>query len=362
MMPRSSVFQRLGWILAAFAAVLCVGVAHTLRAATFPDLFTVTVVPTPGTAGQRSEIERLGMVQLLTRITGRRDAATFPELADLLARSSSYVNRYGALDRERIQVGFRDTIVNDLTQLNWPVWGAERPLTLVWLAVDFGDGQRALMAETPNNVEWSPEFAQFMLDLREQLDTVARERGLPLTYPLLDLQDLATVGFAEIWGGFDGLIEAASQRYAGDAQLIGRISVSPFGVDARWSLLDEGSSRAIFGTDVRGGLEWLADQYAAEFSVAGGTRSSQISVLGVTSIEDYGRVMSYLESLSILQSVDVEGLDGGTLNLRIAARGDDRIVERLLTLGGVLVPSSDPRGPSGRAGGLVFRIAGFRVE
>jgi hypothetical protein len=362
MMPRRAVFPRIGWVLAAFAALISVSVVHALHAATFPDLFTVTVVPTPGTADQRPEVERLGMVQLLTRVTGRRDAATFPELAELLARSSSYVNSYGALDRERIQVGFRDTIVNDLTQLNWPIWGAERPLTLIWLAVDFGDGQRALMPETPNSAEWSPEFAQFMLDLREQLDTVARERGLPVKYPLLDPQDLATVSFTEIWGGFDGLIEAASERYAADTELIGRISVTPFGVDVRWSLLEEGRGRAIFGTDVGGGLEWLADQYAAEFSVAGGARSSRISVLGVASLDEYGRIMSYLESLSVLQPVDVEGLDGSTLNLRITARGDERVVERLLTLGGILVPSSDLRGTPAPAGSLVFRIAGPHAE
>jgi hypothetical protein len=365
MMPRSAALRKPGLILLAAVAVLGVCASVASHAATFPDLFTVTVAPEVRllegrtSAERRAEIERLGMAQLLTRITGRRDAASDPALVPLIRQASSYVNQYGAIDRERTNVGFNATLVTrELESLNWPIWSAERPLTLLWIAVDFGDGQRALMGETPNTAEWTPEFAQLMLDVRDQLDTVARERGLPITYPLLDLQDLAAVSFAEIWGGFDGLIEAASQRYGADAQLIGRISVSPLGLDVRWSLLEDGRGRAVLGTDVPGGLEWLADEYAAQFSIAGGARSAQVTVLDVASIEDYGRVMSYLESLSVLQSVDVESLDGYTLNLRISARGDDSVVARLLTLGGIMVPAAGVTA----AGNLVFRIAGSRVE
>jgi uncharacterized protein len=370
MMPCSALLDRARWILLAAVAAVGICAGHAARAATFPDLFTVTVVPEPRTldgrtqAQRRAEIERLGMAQLLTRITGRRDAASQPELMALIQRAGTYVISFGALDRERTSVGFNSTrITNELASLNWPIWSAERPLTLLWVAVDFGDGQRALIGDTLNAAELTPEFATLLLDVREELDTVARERGLPIRYPLLDPQDLAAISFAEIWGGFDGLIEAASQRYVADAVLIGRLGMSPLGLDVRWSLLEVGRSQAVFGTDVRGGLEWLADRYAAEFSIAGGARSALVTVLDVASVEDYGRVVSYLESLSVLQSVDVESFDGDTLNLRIAARGDDRVVARLLTLGGVLVPSSAGiPGASSAGSGLVFRMAGSRVE
>jgi uncharacterized protein len=361
MMPRNA-FSRAARSIAV-AGVIVLGAASSAasHAATFPDLATVTVIPGPDARDPRAESERLAMMQLLTRMTGRRDAAQAPELAHLIADVRSYVNSWGYLDRERMRVGFNSTAVtNELTRANWPVWGAERPLTLLWIAVDFGDSQRALMGASPVAAEWTPEFAEFMLDLREQLDAVASERGLPVTYPLLDLQDLDAITFAEVWGGFDGLIMAASERYNADAVLVGRVAVSSFGLDVRWTLLDE-SRGAVLGTDIRGGLDWLADQYAAEFAVVGGARSTRVTVLDVTSLEAYGRVMSYLESLTVLQSVDVEGFDGSTLNLRIAARGDDRVVERLLTLGGVLATAPVPEF-SAPADSLVFRVAGSRPE
>ena len=261
-----------------------------------------------------------------------------------------------------ITVGFNAAaIAGELTRANWPVWGAERPLTLLWIAVDFGDGQRALMGATEATDEWSPELAALMNHLREELDAVASERGLPITYPLLDLEDRGAIGFAEVWGGFDGLISAASARYKADGVLVGRVAVTGFGLDVRWSFLDAAGGGAVLGNDVRGGVEWLADRYATEYSAIGGARIAHIAVLDVTSLDAYGRVMSYLESQSVLSAVDVEGFDGTTLRLKVAARGDDRVVERVLTLGGVLVPAANIVA-AGPIEALVFRVAGAGDE
>jgi hypothetical protein len=330
----------------------------TALAATFPDLYTVTVELPANTPNRQTQVDRVGMAQLLTRITGRREAANAPELAPLIESASTLVTSRSRIDREHDSVGFNAAAVADaLTRANWPVWGAERPLTLLWIAVDFSDGQRALMGATPTTDEWSPELAELMMQVREELETVASERGLPITYPLLDIEDRNAIGFAEVAGGFDGLIEAASERYNADGVLVGRVAVASFGLDVRWTFLDEGRSSAVLGGDLRGGVEWLADRYAAEYSAVGGARIAHITVLDVASVDAYGRVMSYLESQSVLQSVDVEGFEGTTLRLRVAVRGDDRVVERVLTLGGVLVPSAGI--PAIQAGdGLVFRVAG----
>lgn len=298
------------------------------------------------------------MEQLLTRVTGRRDALASPDLAHLIDGAQSYVTSWGPLDSERYQVGFNASrITSELTRLNWPVWSAERPLTLLWIAVDFGNGQRALMGEMLADEGLAPEIVDFMQSLRMELDTAASERGLPIVYPLLDLPDQQALGFAEVWGGFDGLIERASQRYNPDAELVGRIAVTDFGLEVRWTLLQNGRSQALLATTVREGVDWLADQYAAEFSIVGGARMTRIAVLDVDSLAAYGRVMSHLESLSVLRSVDVEGFDGTTLNLRVAARGDDRVIERVLTLGGLLVPASAGDASSASTSTLSFRLA-----
>ncbi len=117
------------------------------------------------------------------------------------------------------------------------------------------------------------------------------------------------------------------------------------------------------GTAVRDGLDAVADQYASELSVVGGATTSRLRVLDVATPADYGRVMSYLEKVSSLQSVDVESLERGTLTVRVAARGDARVLQRVLALGGVLRPDSAAPGrrrarvPDRERGGAPHELA-----
>ena len=149
-------------------------------AATFPDLYTVTVVTGAGSGDRRAEAERLGMSQLLMRVTGRRDASSNPELAPLIENAQSYVNSWGPLDSEHYTVGFNASrVTGELTRLNWPVWGAERPLTLLWIAVDFGNGQRGLVGESLADAELPPEIGNFMESLRTELDRLRASGACP---------------------------------------------------------------------------------------------------------------------------------------------------------------------------------------
>jgi hypothetical protein len=239
--------------------------------------------------------------------------------------------------------------------LGLPVWGPERPLTLLWIAVDDGMGGRALLGANDAaelGVESSPATASLLTALRGELTAVADERGLPVTLPLLDLEDFSVVTFVDVWGGFDDRVVAASQRYGADAVLIGRVRPGLVGYEVQWLLIAGAERRVLAGVELRDGLDAAADRYAADLSTVGAASFAAMTVLGVASSGDYGRVMSYLERQSVLERVDVESLDNGVLRLRVAARGDARVVERNLALGGVLAPTTPVAG-----GGLVFELA-----
>ncbi len=316
----------------------------TGRAATFPNLYRLTVQPDPASQDRRNDAIKLAMAGLLTRITGRRDASLDPALQPLIdGAAGRYLQSYG-LDRQgRPQVGFNAIEVDrTLEDLNYPVWGAERPLTLLWVAVDDGTGARALLPANDADSDAAPEMAKLLTDLRTELLAVADERGLPIALPLLDIEDLDDVSFADVWGGFDDRIQAASARYRPDVILVGRVRPSVFGNEVQWLVLAGGTRRLIGGTAVRDGLDAVADLYAAELGVVGGGGTTRVTVLDVTTPGDYAHVISYLEGLSVLQSVDVESFDRGALSLRVTGRGDAQVLERVLALGGVLSPAGTP--------------------
>jgi len=330
--------------LLAAVAVTAVLLAQSAGGATLPNLYVVTVSPDPAARDQRAAAIQAAMARLLIRVTGNRNAPLDPVMRPMLSNADRYLASYG-LDRQRQpQVGFlRSPVEQALTALGMPVWGPERPLTLLWVAMDDGLGGRALLgANDANHIEGvsNPAMTASLKALRTELLAVADERGLPIELPLLDLEDLGAVTFADVWGGFEDRVSAASQRYRADAVLIGRVRPGIVGNEIQWLFLRGLERRVVIGDALRDGLDAAADAYAAETSTVGGVSATLISVRGVASSADYGRVMSYLEQQSVLQSVDVESLENGVLNLRVAARGDARVLERIFSLGGVLRPAA----------------------
>jgi hypothetical protein len=336
--------------------LLFVALTAGVHAATFPNLYGATVTLEPNVTDVRATATQAALARVLTRVTGRRGAPLDPQLQPLLSEPSRYLNSYGVDRQGRPQVSFNATRIDQaLNELNLPIWGPERPLTLLWIAVDDGVGGRALLPANELVADLSPAMMQLLTMIRTELLTVADERGLPIALPLLDLEDLNAVSFTDVWGGFEDRVVAASARYRADAVLIGRVRPSFGGNEVQWLLIQDAVRRPIDGVAVRDGLDAVADLYAAELGVIGGARTTRLTVLDIATPADYGRVMSYLEGLSVLQTVDVESLEQGVLSLRVAARGDARVLERVLSLGGVL--SADGTANASADSALVFRIA-----
>jgi hypothetical protein len=332
--------------------------AGSVSAATVQDLYSVTVAPDPSAPDQRRAALGAAMAQLLIRVTGNRNAPLEPSLQRLIGAPDEFLTSYG-LDRQgRAIVGFRRSQVERvLTELGMRVWGPERPLTLLWVAVDDGVGGRALLGAndtTELGAAITPEMTQMVTAVRAEITAAAAERGLPVAWPLLDLEDLNAVSFIDVWGKFEEPILAASARYRADAVLIASVRPGLFGNEVEWLFVDGVDRQALPVAAVRDGLDAAADRYAAELSTVGGANVSLLTVRDVLTSADYGRVMGYLERQSVLESVDVESYGNGTLSVRVAARGDARVLERTLALGGVLRPSS----AFGSAGSLTFEVVG----
>ena len=340
-------------VLAAHVAVLPVASAATVQ-----GLYSVTVPRDPAASDRRAAAEQAAMASLLIRVTGSRTAALDPAVRPLLAAPREYVTSYGELQGGSHRVEFRRApIESALKALGLRVWGPERPLTLLWVAVDDGVGGRALLGAnetTELRGAATPAVTAMLKAVREQITAAAEERGLPIALPLLDLEDLNTVQITDVLGGFEDRILAASARYRADAVLIGHVRPGVFGNEVDWLLVNGVErSRLPLGA-VRDGLDAAADRYAEELGTVGGASLTSLTVYNVRSSADYGRVMSYLEQQSVLERIDVESFGNGALTLSVAARGDALLLGRVLALGGVLRPA----GGVGLSGPLAFEVVG----
>ena len=85
-----------------------------------------------------------------------------------------------------------------------PLWGDRRPETIVWLAQENENEKRVILDESLNT------------DLQHALKQTAKERGVPLSLPLMDLTDNVNISTYDVWGRFVEPLRKASMRYSVD--------------------------------------------------------------------------------------------------------------------------------------------------
>jgi hypothetical protein len=330
----------------AVSVALLLGPGTPVRGAVFEDLYAVRVEPDPEAQDPRTDAIRRAMAVLLTRITGRQQAAAYPELQDLVANAPRYLDAYDPLSEDEIRVGFIRSAINQaLDQRNMPFWGAERPATLLWIASDFGDGFRAeLGASEIVGSELLPADRALFDEVTDEILTAADERGLPIVLPELDAEDRSIVRFADVWGGFDRIVANAAERYGVDAVLIARVENTGDGARVHW-IVRRGNRRETLTTPrPRMGIDWLADEFASAYTTVGDARLTWVTIRSIKTWADFARARDYLESVSIVESVYPEELAGDELLLRITARGDDARLAQILTLDGQLLADQSVAG------------------
>ena len=97
---------------------------------------------------------------------------------------------------------FDQTKLSELLQREMlPLWGDRRPETIVWLAIEDESDARIILDESLNT------------ELQHALKQTAKERGVPLSLPLMDLTDSVNISTYDVWGRFAGPLRTASVRY-----------------------------------------------------------------------------------------------------------------------------------------------------
>jgi hypothetical protein len=352
-----------GPLLLAGALLLAGGTAVAVEV---PTLYTVQVPLAPNDPNARSNAYDMALSQIVARITGTREALAPGELDTLFPDAARYVLQFRPGEDDTLWVTLDGaTIERVLMSAGHSVWGSERPLTLVWLAVDWGGGEREIIAA--GDAQRSDAEAR-SIDrnrlLRERVEEVAEARGIPVAFPLMDIEDLESVAFTDVWGGFDEQLLAASGRYGASSILVGRIRPGP-GQRNRWSYYFGGEQRE-WGGEPEEVVHRLADTLGGQFALSPNEQlaSIPITVSGIDSVLAYGTVHAWLESLALVRELSVDTVSGDSIRFIVKAHGDRERLRRALEsarhlepVGGIAasIPGGGPGGASAVADGLAFR-------
>ena len=330
--------------IAAKAVGLLLAIWLPLSGLAADDLYTVTVPLDPEVTQEREarQLAYAAALELvLIRVTGSDEEMHLAALVEMFPNPSRYVLRFRPAPDDSLEVSFDGNAIQQLLrQTRNTVWGNDRPLTLVWLAVDWGDGEREIIGSDPGqqSADATRSIDRHGL-LRERVVETAERRGTPVVFPLLDVEDRRSIGFSDIWGGFDEQIVEASMRYGASSILVGRVrpdSTQP----NRWTYYF-GEEKLHWSGEPEAVTSMVADELAAHFAIHGDAvlQSYSLTIDGVDSVVAYGQVQQLMENLGVAEEYSLVFVAGNKIKYRVRVYGDIDRLNKALELSGALYPA-----------------------
>jgi len=331
--------------------------------------------------GQETEQRNRAIVeafrQVLVKVTGSQGVVHHPQLADEIRNAPRYVQQYryrmvtielpaepsteqptesvaeGAevnasqpsasapvvsKQMRLLRVTFDEKAVNRmLREHRVAVWGDRRPATLIWLATE-QNGRRSLILSGSDDEVYSG-----ILDV---MDT----RGVPILFPLMDLEDRSALQVSDVWGGFTDAIWQASERYGPDAVMTARlVQFGPNLWRAGWTLLldeeeflwdSEGENLAMaVEAGIHAGMDVLASHYApsaAESSVD----AIYLRVAGVNDLYSFARLQQHLVGQDAVEKLSLAFVEPEAVTYALQVRGGQRALEQGISLSRILSPDA----------------------
>jgi len=347
---RGSTVIALGWLL---AALLCACAAlNEAVAVEMTSLYTVEVPLDPGNPNAQRDAYDEALRQVLVRVTGSSAVSESEDVATLFPNPARFVRQYRPGPDDTLIVSLDgQAIERVLREAELTIWGSDRPLTVIWLAVDWGLGDREIVAaDDPDRPPGDGRSIDRNQILRERVQAVAERRGLPIAFPLMDVEDLRNIGFIDIWGGFDEPLIEASNRYGAESILVGRIRPDD-PQPPRWTWYFE-DQRFGWPGQPEEAIEQLADALAARDAISGSREieTIRVTISGIDSVAAYGEVQRYMENLRVAQRLVVHSAAGDSITYDVGVQGGAQRLESVMSISSFFETAD---------GGFVIDAGGF---
>ena len=311
------------------------------QAVVVSGLYEAEVPVSDQSASNRKKNMAAVLRAVLIKLTGDRQVPSRNGVTELLLNADQYAQQFEYRTKEEkgnqqltLWARFnRSSLDKVLREAAIPEWGRERPSTLVWLAVSDAIGRRLTGLSDISGYA-------------ERMESRAKNRGIVLVHPLLDLEDTNQLQASDIWGSFQEPVLDASKRYHANVVLTGRVeAISPDLWEAHWIAYidDQAISWVTQGmlaeTVLDEGVDGLVDRLAERFGQAGTyTQTGEIEIL-VNEIADYNqysKVLNYFESLNSVTKVEVKEVGQDSVIYLLTTQADASVISRAVGLGHTL--------------------------
>ncbi|GIU25815.1 DUF2066 domain-containing protein [Shewanella schlegeliana] len=288
----------------------------------------------------RSEGIKQAFEAVILKNSGTQAALINPVVQKQLKSASSLMTQYGYFEDAGelyLKVNFdHKRIIRLLRDAGLPVWGKQRPLTLVWLVIN-ENGEREILSDGA------------ISSSRNTFDSQSTSRAVPLLFPLMDLDDSMKVGVNDVRGRFTDNIANASLRYKANYFLIA--TIEPQGAVYQYqmglyprdkdpqalqmtSLITSSGEAATVEDAVTAIVAATSEYYVGQYAIAdsGERNTTKIAFVDVTDIKQLVAIERFLAQLSAIKSASIASIQGQTVEFNLALFGDEADLHRLMSL------------------------------
>ncbi len=277
------------------------------------------------------------LAQVLIKVSGNPSVMTLPTIINEtghmrdIVQSYDYATQLAPLTQQLslvVNIVFDKTAITQLlTRAGQPVWGSDRPKTLVWLADNTSNGPSLI---TASDALHSP--------LASLLSTDANDRGLSVIFPLGDLDDQHLLSASSNLFNTEEL-QTLANRYGVRSILIGQVLPSEGGWQVQWKYLLD--SAPVSWQDQASSLDSIASQAINRVSSTmvsqlamdnptGPMESLALNITGVSSLLQYQKIQSVIGTLAPVVHVSIDGVSGSDLKVTVEYSGDEQGLEQAL--------------------------------
>lgn len=228
-------------------------------------------------------------------------------------------------------------VLNLMKTSRLKVWGETRPETLLWLVVE-ENGRRSFLR------------ADMMPEVNNAVKKAAKQAGLPLLFPLLDMEEQQRISVSDVLSAYSKPLLTVSEGYGVVSILAGRVVKTEDCWKADWAFhFDEnieqwtlpcGTLNDAILIGMEGAYGRLSKYYAVKPDIHE-TGSVILKVSGSGGVNDRNRVVHYLNSLTMVKSAIWVGGEAGFNRYKVGFERSQHALEELLGIGRVLNPQGE---------------------
>ncbi|MGS0680823.1 DUF2066 domain-containing protein [Shewanella sp. 125m-7] len=288
----------------------------------------------------RSQGIKRAFEEVILKNSGTQLALSNEIVKKQLGNASSLMTQYGYVEDKGelfLKVNFdHKRIISLLREAGLPVWGKQRPLTLVWLVLS-ENGEREILNDASS------------IPSRQVFERESATRGVPLLLPLMDLDDSMKVGVNDIRGQFTDNVAHASLRYQSNYFILA--TIEPQASVYRYqmnlyprekaaqslqlnSLITKSGEAATIDDAVAAIVAATSEYYVGQYAIAdsGEQKTTKLTFADVTEMKQLVAIEQYLNQLSAIKSASIARIQGQTIEFNLNLFGNEADLHRLMAL------------------------------